>query len=54
MTRHWPCLWQVNLSLSNGPIFGAFVNRTKAIDAEIEWLDENVFGGKLNAEWEKL
>jgi hypothetical protein len=43
-TRDWPCLWQANLQLSNGPVLAAFTNRQAAIDAEIEWLQDNNFG----------
>jgi hypothetical protein len=43
-TREWPCLWQANLALSNGPVLGTFTDRQAAIDAEIEWLYDNNFG----------
>ena len=41
-TRKWRCLWRVNLKPSGGPILSArWRNRQQAIDAEIEWLNEN-------------
>lgn len=42
MTRRWRCRWRVNLTLSNGPIFGSFTNRQEAIDAEVEWINQNI------------
>ena len=41
-TRTWPCLWRVNLAPVNGPILpSVYSNRQEAIDAEIEWLENN-------------
>lgn len=41
-TRQWSCLWRVNLIPVKGPILASrWKNRQKAIDAEIEWLNEN-------------
>lgn len=37
-TRRWPCQWQV--SIVDGPRFGPFAQRTAAIDAEVEWLNQ--------------
>lgn len=39
-TRRWPCLWQANLYLSGGPVFGPFKYRQDAIAAEIYWLNQ--------------
>ena len=40
-TRTWPCKWRARVF--NGPILGPFALRRSAIDAEREWLMENVF-----------
>lgn len=42
ITRRWPCRWRVNLTLSDGPTFGSFTDRKRAIAAEIEWLRRHV------------
>jgi hypothetical protein len=39
-TRRWPCLWQANLYLSGGPIFGPFQYRQDAVAAEVYWLNQ--------------
>lgn len=39
-TRRWPCVWQANLWLSGGPVFGPFKYRQDAIAAEIYWLNQ--------------
>lgn len=41
-TRHWSCLWRVNITPIGGPILAPrWKNRQEAIDAEVEWLNEN-------------
>lgn len=43
-TRHWPCLWRVNVSPLHGPILpGRWRDRQEAIEAEVEWLNENLY-----------
>lgn len=44
-TRCWPVLWRVNLSPVGGPIFGRFIGRSEAIEAEEQWLCDNYWGG---------
>lgn len=39
-TRRWPCLWQANLYLSGGPVFGPFQYRQDAVAAEVYWLNQ--------------
>jgi len=42
-TRYWPCLWRVNISPIGGDILaGRWRDRQAAIDAEVEWLNENL------------
>lgn len=42
-TRHWPCLWRVNLKPIGGPILdGRWYGRQKAIDAEVDYLGEHL------------
>lgn len=43
-SRTWPVDWRVNLKLSNGPTFGRFADRSKAIEAEEQWLADNNMG----------
>lgn len=43
-TRRWSCQWRVNLSRSKGPIENGFTDRAKAIQWEIQWLEENHLG----------
>ena len=38
-TRRWSCVWQADLSPSNGPVLGPFRVRQDAINAEIAWLE---------------
>jgi hypothetical protein len=46
-TRHWACVWRVNMRRSNGPILDErYLDRRLAIDAERRWLSENNFGRK--------
>lgn len=40
-TRNWNCVWRVNMTPSNGPIFGTFDDRDQALDAEVNWLNTN-------------
>jgi hypothetical protein len=41
-TRTLPCLWRVNLCPVTGPILPiTYRDRSQAIQAEIEWLEEN-------------
>jgi hypothetical protein len=41
-TRLWPCLWRVNLFPVGGPILEKrWRNRKEAIEAEVNWLNEN-------------
>ena len=41
-TRNWNCCWRVNLGPVSGPVLpGIWSNRRDAIEAEIEWLEEN-------------
>lgn len=40
-TRSWSCPSQVNLAPVGGPTLGIYTNRQEAIDAEIEWLENN-------------
>jgi len=41
-TRRWPCRWRVDLTLSGGPVFGAFSDRQAAIAAEVDWIEQHV------------
>lgn len=41
-TRRWPCKWQVDLSLSGGPVLGPYRSRADALSAEVQWLEEHV------------
>ena len=42
-TRMWKCKWLVDLRPVGGPVmFGPFIDRQHAIDAEIEWLNQNL------------
>lgn len=42
-TRSWDCLWQVDMRPSNGPVLtGRWRNRLEALQAEVEWLQDNV------------
>lgn len=42
-TRLWPCLWRINLAPINGPILSnTYRNRQRAIDKEVEWLNEHL------------
>ena len=34
--------WEADLSPENGPILGPFETRQEALDAEVDWLKENV------------
>jgi len=46
-TRCWPCLWRVNTAPVGGPILsGRWRNRLKAIDAEVEFLNQFFFTGE--------
>lgn len=38
--------WYADLILSDGPKLGPFAKRSEALEAEINWLKENLFGGK--------
>lgn len=41
-TRMWPCLWRVNLSPVGGPVLQVrWRDRKQAIEAEVQWLNEN-------------
>lgn len=41
-TRNWKCNWRVDMRPSNGPILdGRWSNRQQALDAEVQWLNEN-------------
>lgn len=41
-TRIWPCEWRINLAPINGPVLSqTYYKRAAAINAEIEWLNEN-------------
>lgn len=40
-TRTWNCEWVADLSPVGGPCLGPFKDRTRAIDAEVMWLNEN-------------
>lgn len=44
LTRKWPCVWQADLTIVNGPILKPFNNRQKAIEAEIQWLYQHNLG----------
>lgn len=38
-TRHWHCMWQIDLAPIGGPVLpDHYRNRTDAIDAEVNWL----------------
>lgn len=41
-TRHWPCLWRVNMApVGHGLLPDYYTNRADAISAEIEYLNAN-------------
>ena len=42
-TRKWRCKWRARIF--EGPTLGPFDNRQNAIDAEIQWLNENILKG---------
>lgn len=42
-TRRWNCRWIAQII--GGPRLGPFDDRSAAIAAEVEWLDENNLGG---------
>ena len=35
--------WSADLALVGGPVLGPFQKRSEAIQAELEWLDKNLF-----------
>ena len=39
-------MWTADMSPSNGPILGPFDTRSEALDAEVNWLTENMFTSK--------
>lgn len=41
-TRTWQCNWRVNMGPSGGPVFGCYSNRADALEAESQWLNENL------------
>ena len=41
-TRGWSGRWLADLSPSGGPTLGPFDERSQAIGAEIDWLNENL------------
>ncbi|MHB8974281.1 MAG: hypothetical protein ACYC3X_29360 [Pirellulaceae bacterium] len=43
-TRRWPCRWQADLALSDGPVLGPFARRKEAIAAEVAWVETNILG----------
>lgn len=42
-TRRWRCQWRARIF--DGPTLGPFTDRQKAIDAEVQWLLENILKG---------
>jgi hypothetical protein len=40
-TRGWGCRWMVDMTPVGGPVMCGFSSREKAIEYEIEWLNEN-------------
>lgn len=48
-TRSWRCLWRVNTAPVGGPILeGRWSDRLKAIDAEVEFLNQHFLTGEFN------
>lgn len=43
-TRSWPCVWQVDLRLSSGPVVSGFHSREAAVTFEESWLLANGMG----------
>ena len=39
---HGAVKWQADLAPSGGPILGPFDTKRQALDAEVEWLNDNV------------
>lgn len=40
-TRTWQCRWRVNMRPSGGPVFGSYINRADALEAESKWILDN-------------
>lgn len=42
--------WYADLALSGGPRLGPFDKRSEALEAEVDWLKDNLFGEKYEAD----
>lgn len=40
-TRTWHCRWRVSMRPSGGPVFGSYLNRADALEAESKWILDN-------------
>ena len=41
-TRTWHCRWRVSMRPLGGPVFGSYINRADALEAESQWIARNV------------